>query len=236
MLASVDLQGNYNMSSQISFHSIKKPSDFTFCDIPKRKYHKEQDENKNHENPLDFSPPLWSKTPPSNCTGSSSATNTMAKGRKELMEMINDLPESCYELSLKDMVAEDTEDSGYAIEDKVDVKSKVKGKKKGAKRRPISRSVSLDTGVFLLKMFVPSSFGSKKQRVSRSTSIDGLNKHDIDVKQWKTWFIQNKSNISRRSYNNDRCCNTTTKKRYEEGTLKPGCWFKLTNQKWCIFF
>ncbi|XP_035835663.1 uncharacterized protein LOC118479280 [Helianthus annuus] len=134
----------------------------------------------------------------------------MAKGRKELMEMINDLPESCYELSLKDMVAEDTEDSGYAIEDKVDVKSKVKGKKKGAKRRPISRSVSLDTGVFLLKMFVPSSFGSKKQRVSRSTSIDGLNKHDIDVKQWKTW--------------------------YEEGTLKPGCWFKLTNQKWCIFF
>ncbi|KAJ0873412.1 hypothetical protein HanPSC8_Chr11g0452301 [Helianthus annuus] len=213
MLALADLQGNYNMSSQISFHSIKNPSDFTFCDIPKRKYHKEQDENENHG----FSPPLWSKNPPSNCTGSSSATNTMAKGRKELMEMINDLPESCLELSLKDMVAEDADDSGYAIEDKVDVKPKVKGKKKGAKRRPISRSVSLDTGVFLLKMFVPSSFGSKKQRVSRSTSIDGLNKHDVDVKQWKSWFIQNKSSISRRSYNNDRCCSSATKKGMKKG-------------------
>ncbi|KAJ0683859.1 hypothetical protein HanLR1_Chr11g0384911 [Helianthus annuus] len=223
MLALADLQGNYNMSSQISFHSIKKPSDFTFCDIPKRKYHKEQDENENHENPLGFSPLLWSKNPPSNCTGSSSATNTMAKGRKELMEMINDLPESCLELSLKDMVAEDADDSGYAIEDKVDVKPKVKGKKKGAKRRPISRSVSLDTGVFLLKMFVPSSFGSKKQRVSRSNSIDGLNKHDVDVKQWKTRFIQNKNNISSRSYNNDRCCNTATKNRLHSFFKKGRC-------------
>ncbi|KAD6796652.1 hypothetical protein E3N88_07548 [Mikania micrantha] len=149
----------------------------------------------------------------------------MFEGRKELMEMLNDLPESWYELSLKDMVVKDPDDSGLMIENKVALKPNLKGKKKGAKRDLISRSVSFDTGVFLLKMFVPSSFGSKKHKVSRSASIDGTTRHHVDVKQTKAWFfVENKSKVSSRSYNNDGCT-SATKNRYEEGTLKPGCLF-----------
>ncbi|KAI3807700.1 hypothetical protein L1987_23640 [Smallanthus sonchifolius] len=129
------------------------------------------------------------------------------------------------------------DDLGLVIGDKVDMKPELKGKKKGAKRGPILRSVSLDTGVFLLKMFVPNSFGSKKHPVSRSTSIDGLKKRHVDVKQSKTWrFVENRSNISSRSYKDSRRTTAATKNRYAEGTLKHGCWFKSTNQKWCIFF
>ncbi|KAI3762122.1 hypothetical protein L1987_52545 [Smallanthus sonchifolius] len=216
MLAFDDIHCNYNMSSQLKFHSIKKQPDFTFVTSPKQNNHQEHYE-------------IWSKNIPS---------KTMVEGRKELMDMMNDLPESWFELSLKDMVEKDPDDLGLVIGDKVDMKPELKGKKKGAKRGPISRSVSLDTGVFLLKMFVPNSFGSKKHPVSRSVSIGGLKKRHVDVKQSKTWrFVENRSNISSRSYNDTRCCTSAaTKNRYAEGTLKPGCWFKSTNQKWCIFF
>ncbi|KAI3807709.1 hypothetical protein L1987_23643 [Smallanthus sonchifolius] len=180
MLAFDDIHFNYTMSSQLKFHSIKKQPDFTFCDIPKRKNHQEHYEN---ENPLGLSQPPWSKNIPS---------NTMVEGRKELMDMVNDLPESWFELSLKDMVKKEPDDLGLVIGDKVDMKPELKGKKKGAKRGPISRS---------------------------------------------TWrFVENRSNISSRSYKDSRRTTAATKNRYAEGTLKHGCWFKSTNQKWCIFF
>ncbi|XP_076894372.1 uncharacterized protein LOC143546624 [Bidens hawaiensis] len=214
------------MSSQLNFHSIKTPSDFTFCDIQNTKYHQEH-----HEIPT----PLWSKNLPSNSTGSSYPTQTTVEERKELTEMIKGLPESWHELSLKDMVADqDPYDFGLSLEYTVDMKPKLKGKKKVVKKGPISRSVSLDTGVFLLKMFVPSSFGSKKHTVSRSTSMNGLKKRDIDVKQLKSrFFDENKSNISSRSYEDNMRANNNS---YEEGRLKSGCGFEPTNQKWCVFF
>ncbi|PWA84709.1 hypothetical protein CTI12_AA156640 [Artemisia annua] len=108
----------------------------------------------------------------------------MAQARTGLMEMFDDLPESCYELSLKDIVTKDT-------------KPEMKKNKKGEKKGSISRSVSLDTGVLLLKMFVPSSLGLKKQKVCRSTSVNDSKKRIGDTKQWKTWFfVDNKSNLN----------------------------------------
>lgn len=206
MLAFEGLHFNHNMSSQLKLHSIKKPLDFTFCDIPKKIYHQD-DHNEG------FSPRLWSQNNHSNFTSSSSSMNTMVEGRKELMELIDDVPESWYELSLKDMVAKEPDDSGLVMEDKVDMKPKLKGKKKSSKTGPISRSVSLDTGVFLLKMFIPSSFESKKHKVSRSTSVDRSKKRHVDVKQWKNWrFVENRSNISSRSYNESRCTTATKNK------------------------
>ena len=148
MLAFDEVNGNYNMSYQPKLHPITKQSDFTFCEIPKEKNQRKQDENE--------SPPLWANNIRSNGTCRSSATTKMAQARNELMEMFDDLPESCYELSLKDIVTKDT-------------KPEMKGNKKGEKKGPISRSVSLDTGVFLIKMFVPSSLGLKKQKVCMST-------------------------------------------------------------------
>ncbi|XP_024968953.1 uncharacterized protein LOC112508532 [Cynara cardunculus var. scolymus] len=114
----------------------------------------------------------------------------------------------------------------------VDTKPKAKAKKKG----PISRSVSLDTGVFLLKMFIPmSSFGLKKHKqTSRSMSTDGSRKYPVDVKQyWKTWlFVENNNTVSSRLSDNNKDRSTTVKIRYGR------YWFtsKSTNQKGCIFF
>nr|GEZ89453.1 protein kinase-like domain-containing protein [Tanacetum cinerariifolium] len=184
MIAFDEVNGN-NMSYQPKLHPIRKQSEFTFCEIPKEKNQRKQDENE--------SPPLWSNNVRSNGTCQSSATTKMAQARNELMEMFDDLPESCYELSLKDIVTKDT-------------KPEMKGNKKGEKKGSISRSVSLDTGVFLLKMFVPSSFGMKKQKVCPSTSMNDSKKRLGVTKQWKSWFFfDNKSNLNSRSRNNNRC-------------------------------
>ena len=59
-------------------------------------------------------PPLWrtspSRSPPHRqninyrCLSPSSKSQAIARGQKELMEMVSRMPESCYELSLKDLV------------------------------------------------------------------------------------------------------------------------------------
>ncbi|XP_071732036.1 uncharacterized protein [Rutidosis leptorrhynchoides] len=213
---------NNNMSSQSKLHSIKETTDFTFCDIPKTEYHHVQ--KSDNEDSFEFSPPPWSKDVRSDRSNNTRQASSMVEGRKELMEKFEDMPESCYELSLNHMVAKDT-------------KPELREEKKGAKKSSVSRSVSLDTGVFLLKMFVPTSFGLKKHTVPRSTSMDGLQKRPVDAKKWKTWFLAyNKENDGSRSGNSNRGYHTATKNRYAEETLKPGCMFKSTNQKGCIFF
>ncbi|KAJ9545941.1 hypothetical protein OSB04_025648 [Centaurea solstitialis] len=228
----------HTISSQSKLHSFEKPTEFTFPDILKTKYHHKHDEK---EHPFGFSPPLWSQNVRSNDAFQQSSM--MAQGRKELMDMTNDLPESCYELSLKDIVMKDLDKSGLMMEEKIDTKPKVKEKKKSTKRGSISRSASLDTGFFHLKMFFPiSSFGSRKyKQTSRSTSMDGLKKQPIDVKQfWKTWlFVESDNSFSIESLDNNKYCTATTKTRYEEGRWNLGCnWFtnKSGNQKGCIFF
>nr|XP_043618049.1 uncharacterized protein LOC122589790 [Erigeron canadensis] len=212
------------MTSQLKLHSLNKSTDFTFCDIPKTKHLQKQGED---DNQFGFSPRLWSKNiNSSNCICPSSPMIAMVEGRKELMEALNDLPESCYELSLKDMVSQDTE-------------PKSKENDKGANKGSISRSVSLDTGVILLKMFVPSSFGFKKRKVSRSTSVNGLQRYHIDTKECKTrLFAENRCDTNNKSCSNNPRYTAPTRNRYAEETLKPGCWFRTrsTNQKGCIFF
>ncbi|KAL7585886.1 uncharacterized protein LOC122196261 [Lactuca sativa] len=198
--------------SESELHCITNPNDFTFCDTREGKYHQKQDGN---ENPLCFSSPLWSKNVPSSYTCPSSPTKSIAEGRKELMEMINsNLPESCYELSFEDIVLKDRSNSVSMMEERVDMKLDLEKKRKGTKKSQISRSVSLDTGVFLLKTFVPGSFGPKKHKVSQSTSDGDLRKPHVDVKRWKTWPF------GERLWKLYGCL----------------CTSKPTNQRGCIFF
>lgn len=114
------------------------------------------------------------------------------------MEMVQNMPESCYELSLKDLVERPKVDVGE--ENKV--RERNLSNKNVHKREGVGRKGSgkIDSGGFYLKMVFPTSLGSKKNnnnkkkkessvnissRVSpRSSVCDGSTK-GIDKDWWK---------------------------------------------------
>lgn len=157
------------------------------------------------------SPRMWTKPPagfgqeisnllPQNhqnsCLSPKSRLRAIVDGRKELTEMINDIPESSYELSLKDIVdeqktmgEEEPEDIVLAEEKKVKGKSQITI---NTKTKQICRTESMETKVFLLKMFSPLSLGSKKgkaRKCPRQSSEKSANKE-----WWKTIFLAEKDN------------------------------------------
>lgn len=149
--------------NNISLHSSSqsKSTEFTFCNVL------DLNENDNEipykdEHPFVSSPSFRSKFGYFGYNFSSPST----KARSKILEMMNNLPESCQELSLKDIVIEDLERKQPMVDQKGDMKTGLKDRKTIKRERPISRSVSLDTGVFMLKMFNPISCGMKKSRSS----------------------------------------------------------------------
>ncbi|GLU00929.1 hypothetical protein SLE2022_182630 [Rubroshorea leprosula] len=128
-------------------------------------------------------PPLWPGSPPRRpnhyrCLSPASKAQAIERGQRELMELVSKMPESCYELSLKDLVEQpmmEVKQETTAV-DKDNYSRKTEGKKKkkkNEKKAQISRSGSIDNGGFLLKMVFPVSLGSKKKKTkndSNSTS------------------------------------------------------------------
>ncbi|KAK9135031.1 hypothetical protein Syun_014361 [Stephania yunnanensis] len=146
------------------------------------------------------SPPLWktspSASPPTTETtplqsnqynhhhyrllSPESRTQAILRGRQELMEMVKQMPETSYELSLKDLVelpkaeglgrttlAEERERrDGAIVKESERQRRKNNKNKKNDKGRSVSRSGSGSmgsNGPFLLKMFFPISLGWKKK-------------------------------------------------------------------------
>ncbi|XP_024991824.1 uncharacterized protein LOC112525788 isoform X2 [Cynara cardunculus var. scolymus] len=208
-------QRHANMSSlhspSLSKLRCTSATEFTFCDISDINYNKTPME---HEDSFVFSP-SFTPNPVYSGYNCSSPTN---ERRNKIMEMMNNLSESCQELSLKDIVVDDLERVQPVVK-----QTSFKGKKTIRKKSIISRSVSLDTGVFMLKMFIPVSLGTKKSRSSSMMSAD------------KNSFSTRSSNKS-----NDKYMPMDTKSRSEESA--PGCWFinqpskpKPTSRRGCIF-
>ncbi|CAL1362707.1 unnamed protein product [Linum trigynum] len=125
-----------------------------------------------------------------------SRAQAIARGQRELMEMVNRMPEGCYELSLKDLVEhqlqigadhdQQEERNSNSINDGGEIDRKVKlGKKKkksdiGEKgynpaAAKMTRSGSLDNGGFLLKMGCPvySLRSRSKMKKQRKQGKDG---------------------------------------------------------------
>ncbi|KNA14229.1 hypothetical protein SOVF_109430 [Spinacia oleracea] len=120
----------------------------------------------------------------------SSRTQAIAKGRKELMDMVKDLPESFYELSLRDIVDQKSElptqkekeidipEEKKAIiketinskETKKQKKSSSKKVKKSESKKKMVRSRSVDNGRFLLKTSVFPILGTRKSKKSMSAA------------------------------------------------------------------
>ncbi|KAJ8444444.1 hypothetical protein Cgig2_005966 [Carnegiea gigantea] len=116
-----------------------------------------------------------------------SRVQAIARGRKELMEMVRDLPETFYELSLKDIVERkaDMEDQkeidppeekkppkeSSRQQEKKDNKTSSNKKGKKSAKKKMSRSRSPDNGKFLLKTSVfPILLGSKKSKKNLGAS------------------------------------------------------------------
>ncbi|XVE95582.1 hypothetical protein REPUB_Repub02eG0111100 [Reevesia pubescens] len=162
-------------------------------------------------------PPLWitspSKSPPHpqnidyRCLSPSSKAQAIARGQRELMEMVSRMPESCYELTLKDLVEHqsvivDPKQESFAEGKGVineDTYKKEKGKNKKKQNSPkaqIKRSGSIDNGGFLLKMVFPISLGSKKNKkndtntnhrskVSPKPTVSDATGNSVDKDWWK---------------------------------------------------
>lgn len=145
------------------------------------------------------SPPLWETASRVNNYRSlspASRTQAIARGQREMMEMVKNMPESCYELSLKDLVEHkkpmvDEEDDRDQNEEEDDKSTQVlvrRGnlndegnykKKKSEKKKLVMRSGSIDSGGFLLKMVFPISLGLNKKNMNKINSSNNNNNNKM---------------------------------------------------------
>ncbi|KAM3283554.1 hypothetical protein P3S67_027199 [Capsicum chacoense] len=156
-------------------------------------------------------------------------------GRRHLMETIQDLSESSFELSLKDIVDDDRKSTEESQQAAAKEKVRMPQQKKTLKRSQISRSESMDSGVFLLKMFLPTSIGSKKKlktrkcsKVSSKTSVDESEK-STNRDWWRTMYVVIKENKYSRSIKKSMSANSSSKSRLIESNSterkQRGCFF-----------
>ncbi|XVE86510.1 hypothetical protein DITRI_Ditri18aG0039400 [Diplodiscus trichospermus] len=169
------------------------------------------------------------------------------EGRKQLMDMIRNMPESSYELSLKDIVDKQhvelakekavSEDKNILF-DTESQKMKQKKKRKKAKACQISRTGSMDADNFLLKMFFSTSLSFKKKstadnrsKVSPNPSCE-VSKRPVDKKWWIKRILLGRNHKNRQdgSDNGIHSDNSSTSRHASKSSL-PGCWlFFLSNK------
>ncbi|KAL9667759.1 hypothetical protein QQ045_002124 [Rhodiola kirilowii] len=133
------------------------------------------------------SPPLWkTSNPHQNLTSYSQLSaaekaRAVAKGQEELNEMVKNMPEPSYELSLKDIVEYNHRrvDENRQIGDHNNIDPLYKFRKEEIGKRKaggiMKRSGSVDDGKFLLKMFLPFDFKSKAEK--KRIVLNEPNKH-----------------------------------------------------------
>ncbi|KAI9097785.1 hypothetical protein K1719_025556 [Acacia pycnantha] len=164
------------------------------------------------------SPPLWKTSPARSpqfdknyyrSLSPSSRTQAIVRGQKELMEMVRNMPESTYELTLKDLVEKTTVKVGEENEkeEKTLINKSEYGRegsgsssgRKGDQTAAAMRSGNVQSGGFYLKMMMfPPSFGSKKKKKKgessgnegskatlRPSTSEGSLKDIVDKEWWK---------------------------------------------------
>ncbi|KAK4393757.1 hypothetical protein Sango_1846500 [Sesamum angolense] len=161
-----------------------------------------------------YSPPLWTRTPV-DCRSETSSLlprrhehsflspasrlRAIVDGRRELMEMIQDLPESSYELTLKDIVddqqnMEEVQEKEVIVEEKK-VKHKTESRPQNSrktKNRQICRTESMESefGREFLVVF-PMVLQQGELQVKRTKGVPVLNKFDRVAKD-DHWNSPNK--------------------------------------------
>ncbi|EOA35624.1 hypothetical protein CARUB_v10020839mg [Capsella rubella] len=174
------------------------------------------------------SPPLWRTSPPNSPPARRhnndyqnlspvSKAQVIARGQRELMDMVSKMPESCYELSLKDLVEVNTEEDkeGKVFDDmpqRIIRPSKVVRKTKSDRWIDPVRNGDVKNSGFLLKMVFPVSLGAKKKtkkkddddssvtskgsRISPRPSISDSSTKPEDKDWWKNGLSESRRSQS----------------------------------------
>lgn len=131
------------------------------------------------------SPPLWKNSPSRSpqhrgnhyrSLSPTSRAQAIARGQRELMEMVSRMPEGCYELSLKDLVEQPMvevkqESRERSIRNEEEMHRREKGKKMMGRKLQKNASGSIDNGGFLLKMVFPISWGSRTKKKNNNYAM-----------------------------------------------------------------
>ncbi|KAF5749083.1 hypothetical protein HS088_TW04G01045 [Tripterygium wilfordii] len=125
-------------------------------------------------------PPLWKKSPNQYRDLSPEAkTQAILRGQMELMEMVGRMPESSYELSLKDLVERPSRrQENFMEEQRVNIDREISTQRreqevvrKKKKLQMMNRNGSIENKGFLLKMGFPvSNWGSSKKKKKKMDS------------------------------------------------------------------
>ncbi|GKV21604.1 hypothetical protein SLEP1_g31568 [Rubroshorea leprosula] len=229
------------------------------------------------EGPGSCSPPLWKKNEMRDARHESSPllpynhqysnlgtqSHIIAEGRKKLMEMIENMPESSYELSLKDIVDEQhvaggneeiimVEERSFRAESENEIeKQKKKRKKKSIKSNHISRSGSMDTDAFLIKLFFPTSLGLNLKKRAKAGNESNIStplpeSEESDSHAEKQWWIKkifkggNGKNRGKYTSRSGRSCSSascsstnssSSQSRHDNTNSFPSCWLFFQSKK-----
>ncbi|XP_004242054.1 uncharacterized protein [Solanum lycopersicum] len=203
------------------------------------------------------SPALWQNSPsrsPINYRSLSpnSRTQAIARGQWELMEMVKNMPESCFELSLKDLVEQtksfesqeeclinsNSEKNQAMIQKRVNIKKNEQIRK----AKMMMRSKSIENGGVFIKMVTPVSLRSKKTKNKNSSvnttrvspkpeECENSTSKNLEKDWWKKRFSGSSSSNSTGSSgrNSSRGSSTSSRNnnnRKREGLLS-SCWSSL---------
>ncbi|XP_059631689.1 uncharacterized protein LOC132274431 [Cornus florida] len=215
------------------------------------------------------SPPLWKTSPPRGPLpprhpqrayghlSPVSKTQAIARGQWELMEMVKSMPESSYELSLKDLVEHtrvETQEECLVGEKNlkifgsefVDQRVKVmrQESKKNEKKAKMVRSGSIDNRGLFLKMVIPFYFGSKKKKkatntcakVSPKPEVSDRSSKGVDKDWWKKKVVgsgESESGVT--TSNSGSSGSSSSSSRSNSGrkmsAFIPGCWSFFCTKK-----
>ncbi|KAG1331177.1 hypothetical protein COCNU_02G011450 [Cocos nucifera] len=125
-----------------------------------------KDENDDSDVP---SPQLWKK-PASPMTERAQA---IARYRQEMLDMVRDLPEADYELSLRDIV--ESPRIAKPVQKTLAEGEEFSNEKRKKGRRRMSRSESIEPEGLLLKMFLPNSLAARRKSFGGSGACSKLN-------------------------------------------------------------
>ena len=131
-------------------------------------------ENTDHESGV-CSPPLWKTSPEkthetNGLLSPNSRTQAIVRGQWELMQMVKKMPDSCYELSLKDLVEQypQAESQEECLVGEKILKQRVKVTNR---QESIGGGRGIDNRGLFLNMVFPFSLGSGKKKKKLSTNI-----------------------------------------------------------------
>ncbi|AEE30097.1 hypothetical protein AtNW77_Chr1g0023981 [Arabidopsis thaliana] len=211
--------------------------------------------NDDHSDSGVCSPTLWRTSPPKSpppfhrpedywSLSPDSKAQAIARGQRELMEMVSKMPESCYELSLKDLVEvkvnQENERKVFdELPKRANRQSKVVRKTKSDKRVDPNRSGGGNNSGFLLKIMFLVSLGAmkdttkkkkkkKKDEACKVSPRPSISEETVKVEDKEWWNRMSESSTKRSGSSSS---NNSIRSRSSLRDEKSSCFSFLTFKK-----